>query len=62
MSDEPERIIRKYADIARHAGGRKAAIRAFCVHCMGGGVKAVRECPSRDCPLHCWRMGEKVSD
>lgn len=31
-------------------------IRAFCLTCVGGSKKAVREC-SAECPLHPFRMG-----
>ena len=33
------------------------AIREFCLKCLGG-PKAVKECPSTDCPLHTLRFGK----
>ena len=33
------------------------AIRAFCIECMGGDRRAVRECPSAHCPLFSFREG-----
>lgn len=35
-----------------------AAIRRFCLACMGGSPSLVRECPDRSCHLHPLRMGE----
>ena len=32
------------------------AIRQMCLSCSGG-PKAVRECPSGNCPLHAFRLG-----
>lgn len=34
------------------------AVRRFCLHCVGGSAKLVRECESFDCPLHPFRMGK----
>lgn len=33
------------------------AIRAFCIDCMGGHAHYVTDCPSGNCPLHAFRMG-----
>lgn len=34
------------------------AIRKYCLWCMGGSRKFVRECDTSDCPLHPFRMGK----
>lgn len=34
------------------------AIRAFCIDCMGGAVRDVKNCPSKICPLYAFRMGK----
>lgn len=45
-----------------------AAIRQFCIGCMGGSkngrkpLKQVRECPAKDCFLHPFRMGKNPFD
>jgi hypothetical protein len=33
-------------------------IRKFCLYCMGGDAKLVRECHSRVCPFLCYRMAK----
>jgi hypothetical protein len=33
-------------------------IRKYCLYCMGGDVRLVRECHSRVCPFLCYRMGK----
>jgi hypothetical protein len=33
-------------------------IRKYCLYCMGGNVKLVRECHSGACPFLCYRMGK----
>ena len=33
------------------------AVRQYCINCMGGSLKDVRECISRNCALHPFRMG-----
>jgi len=40
-----------------------AAVRKFCLECVGGGgrkraSKLVRECPATKCPLHPFRLGK----
>lgn len=44
-------------EAARLAGSRRAAIRQFCITCMGGDLGEVRRCASDECPLHPFRMG-----
>lgn len=34
------------------------AIRAKCIDCYCGNKTEVRKCPSENCPLHFYRMGE----
>ncbi len=41
---------------------RKAAIRAFCVSCVGGVLDDVKTCPSTDCPLYRYRLGEESKE
>jgi hypothetical protein len=44
-------------------GGRRPSvklIRKFCLYCMGGNQKLVRECPSRTCPFLPYRMGKNL--
>lgn len=36
-----------------------AAIRMFCVHCVGGSSADVRRCTVTDCPLHRFRHGHR---
>ena len=33
------------------------AIRKKCVECCGGVLSDIRNCPSKNCPLHFYRMG-----
>lgn len=35
----------------------KAAIRLFCITCMGGSKHDVKGCASLSCPLHPFRLG-----
>jgi len=35
-------------------------IRAFCVQCMGGMVRAIADCPATSCPLYAFRMGKNT--
>jgi len=36
-------------------------IRKFCLHCMGGSWKLVKECPSKGFPLFRYRFGKSQS-
>lgn len=38
-------------------GSRAAAIRLFCLECMGGSAHMVRDCDTRECPLWSYRHG-----
>lgn len=34
------------------------AIRCFCIECMGGQVREVKDCTAPNCPLYAFRMGK----
>ena len=34
------------------------AIRSFCIECMGGQVREVKDCTAPNCPLYAFRMGK----
>ena len=36
-----------------------AGIRLFCMECIGGSKKDVRECSTTECPLNPFRMGKR---
>lgn len=38
---------------------RKKAIRLKCLDCCCGSAAEVRKCPTKNCPLWCWRMGRE---
>ena len=53
------RYPRRYRDVYRRGRGRKsrqAAIRAFCVQCMGYQAHEVPGCTARSCPLFAYRL------
>lgn len=54
QSSRGDSIVDKYR--ARIASPL-TALRAYCVECQGGGVAFVRECPSTNCPIWAFRMG-----
>jgi hypothetical protein len=67
--DDVERIVNGYiAKVSNPLSG----IRAMCVHCMGGQVRSVTDCPSEfpvkkgqkamPCPLWPFRMGKNTMD
>ena len=39
---------------------RAKAIRLKCLDCSCGQLTEIRECPIKDCPLWCYRMGYEV--
>lgn len=41
---------------------RNLAIRAFCLECVGGSLKDVRECVCHDCSLYHLRPGGKTGE
>jgi hypothetical protein len=46
---------------ARARGGsRQAAIRLFCLECMGGYRPEIKRCTDRECALWSFRMGGKM--
>ena len=34
------------------------AIKCFCIECMGGQVREVKDCTAPICPLYAFRMGK----
>jgi hypothetical protein len=47
----------RYEPLAKRAGSsRKAAIRSFCLECMGMDSKGVTECTDTQCRLFSWRV------
>lgn len=54
VEDMETRIIAKYSDKAKTP---LKAIRAFCVICTGGVVRAVGRCTATSCTLYPYRMG-----
>lgn len=42
----------------KQAPGRAAAIRRFCLECMGGSHKEVAACTRPVCPLYAYRNRE----
>ncbi len=40
-------------------GSSYAAIRLFCLHCMGGSPQEVKACTAPKCPLYAHRSGKR---
>ena len=38
-----------------------SAIKAFCIDCMGGQSRLVKECTSKSCPLYPYRTGHNTN-
>lgn len=38
------------------------AIRAFCLGCVGGSARDVKECTAPGCPLYAWRFGKRPAE
>ena len=38
-----------------------SAIKAFCIDCMGGQPRLVKECTSKSCPLYPYRTGHNTN-
>jgi len=58
-SEYEQRIPPTYRGIYRRAicgSSRKAAIRAFCLECVGWSPKEVRLCVTQGCPLYKYRL------
>ena len=56
-------IPRKYQKLysrATSGKSRKAAIRMFCLECVGYSEYEVSVCTDADCPLYAYRPKEKV--
>ena len=49
----------KFPRMAKKAdsGSRAAAIRIFCLTCMGGAPSHVKDCTAKTCPLYNYRLG-----
>jgi len=53
-------IRKKYPALSSKSARRPlAAIRLFCLECLGGSVHEVRNCTSSDCSLYAFRMGKR---
>jgi len=54
-----DEVREKHPKMAQRAdsGSRAAAIRIFCLTCMGGQVSLVRSCTAPRCPLYNFRLG-----
>jgi len=50
----------KLAKKALYANSAKAAIRLFCLHCVGDSAKDVKNCTDIECPLWRYRLGGKA--
>jgi hypothetical protein len=56
---------RKYGQALREKakkGSRAAAIRLFCLECMGGSTSEVLRCTSPDCALYPYRTGRFIKN
>lgn len=52
-----ETIPKKYRGLENKVdSSRKAAIRLFCLECVGFAQEEVRLCAGKDCPLFHWRI------
>ena len=53
-----EELRQRFPGLAKRAnsGSRQAAIRLFCMECMGGQTKEVNTCEENVCPLHPFRI------
>lgn len=54
----------RYIPLAEKAGNgnKRAAIKLFCLECMGYCVKEVRDCTEVGCPFYCGRPFQKFTD
>lgn len=53
MRDIPTKYQKLYA---KAFTSRKAAIRSFCLECVGWDAAEVQKCKDRACPLYRWRL------
>ena len=50
-------IPSKYQKLhGRRNTSRKAAVRSFCLECVGYAESEVKVCTDKDCPLFKWRV------
>jgi len=59
-----EDIPRKYQriyDRAMSGKSRKAAMRAFCLECVGWECNEVALCTDKNCPLYSYRSYKRIS-
>jgi len=59
QNDPADRNIEKARSRALRKGTPMARIRGYCVECVGGVHRDVRECCVTDCLLYDLRMGRK---
>lgn len=55
--DETAHVVERYNERIKSP---ITAIRAFCISCMGGYVKEVKNCTAPACPLYPLRLGVNV--
>ncbi len=55
--DETAHVVERYHERVKSP---ITAIRSFCVSCMGGYVKEVKNCTAPSCPLYPLRLGVNV--
>ncbi len=55
--DETAHVVERYQERVKSP---ITAIRSFCISCMGGYVKEVKNCTAPDCPLYPLRLGVNV--
>ena len=58
--DSPSEVVpNKYRGLGKKAaaGSRQAAIRLFCLSCVGWDLAEVRLCTATKCPLYAYRLG-----
>lgn len=53
IDDVPKKYIGLYSCRQK---SRKAAIRVFCLRCVGYDDKEVENCTDLGCTLYCWRL------
>jgi len=56
-ADETAHVVERYQERVKSP---ITAIRSFCVSCMGGYVKEVKNCTAPHCPLYPLRLGVNV--
>jgi len=50
-------VPRKYRKLyEKRLTSRKAAIRYFCLECVGFDMNEVKNCTDKDCSLYKWRL------